>query len=251
MGITQLLKRATKDERPFLVGLAQVGEVLLAEEPGEDADREKELRPGRDPAISVRGEPASWDDAVHMGMMHERLPPGMQDGGKANPGAQVLGVPRDSCQGLRGCSEEQPVEGSLVLKGDRAEFLRQREDDVEVRDFEQMRALRLMPGRLFGGLALGTVAIAARVVGYLMVTAGITAEPVPPEDGSTASREITQYPPLSGRCPMEGTEFVLTGAEDLGHFVPRRPHQATAAGLCSAGSGGAKRSSLDRAPPSA
>ena len=50
--------------------------------------------------LTVRGQPASGDDAVQVGMVVKRLPPGVEDGGGADGGTEVLGIGGDGQQRL-------------------------------------------------------------------------------------------------------------------------------------------------------
>src|SRR5262245_19673607 len=66
---------------------------------------------------------------MHMGMVLKVLAPGVQDGGEADVGTEVLGIGRDGGE-RRGCGcEQQSVELGLVLVGDGAERGWQREHD--------------------------------------------------------------------------------------------------------------------------
>jgi hypothetical protein len=57
--------------------------------------------------------------------------------------------------------EQQIVDGGLVLERDVGDLRRQREDDVEVSDRQQVGLARGEPGARGGPLALGTVPVAA------------------------------------------------------------------------------------------
>ena len=102
---------------------------------------------------------------MQMGMMLEGLAPGVQHGGDADVGAEMLGIGRDGGERL-GCGrEQQAVDLGLVLVGDGAEGGRQREHHMEARHRQQFGFARLKP--LLGGrpLALRAVPVAAGVVG--------------------------------------------------------------------------------------
>jgi hypothetical protein len=58
--------------------------------------------------------------------------PGVEYGGDADPGAQVLGIGCDGERGLGRRFEQQIVDNGFVLIGDGGDRLRQREHDVEV-----------------------------------------------------------------------------------------------------------------------
>jgi hypothetical protein len=65
---------------------------LGAEQPGQDAHREEEARPGRDSALAVRMEASTRDNAVDVRMEKQGLGLGVQNAGEADRGAEVLGI---------------------------------------------------------------------------------------------------------------------------------------------------------------
>src|SRR5215468_10838191 len=99
----------------------------------------------------------------------------MEHGGGANPGTEVLGVGCNGQQRLGCGAEQQVVDRCLVLVGNWANLGRQRKDQVEVADRQQIGLARGEP--VFGcrALALGTMAVAARVVGNPAVAAILAA----------------------------------------------------------------------------
>ena len=150
----------------------------------------KKPRPAGDPARAVGREPAAGHDAVDVGVVLQGLPPGVQDGQEADLGPEVLGVGGDLLQGLRGGPEQQVVDDPRVLQGDRPERRREGEDDMEVLDREQLGRPRLDPPRRLGGLALGAVAVAARVVGDLPVAAPVAGLDVPAQGRRAAAGQV-------------------------------------------------------------
>src|ERR1700736_2978612 len=77
----------------------------LQEEPTEQArehaDGEKECRPTSDPALAVVGQTATRYDHVQARMVWHRRAPGVEHGGDADPGAEMLGIGSDRERGLR------------------------------------------------------------------------------------------------------------------------------------------------------
>jgi len=109
-----------------------------------------------------------------MGVMGERLPPGMEDDDEADLGAQMPGVGGNGLECLGRRLEQDGVDLGLVLEGDLGEACRQGEDDMEIGHWQQ---LGLPLGQPFGPrqpLALGTMPVAARVVGDAAIGAGVT-----------------------------------------------------------------------------
>ena len=98
----------------------------------EHPDRQEESGAAGDPTGAVVCEPAAGDDAVQVGMMDERLTPGMEHGEEADLGAEVAGVGGDRAQRLGDGAEEQAVDDGLVLGGDLGDRRGHGEDDMEV-----------------------------------------------------------------------------------------------------------------------
>ena len=88
--------------------------------------------------------------------------PGVEDGGDADAGAEVLRVSRDRHHRLRCCAEQQIVDDRLVLQGDVCDLGGKREDDMEVADRQQVGFTLGQPGARSGALAFGAMPIATR-----------------------------------------------------------------------------------------
>ncbi len=78
-------------------------------------------------------------------MKREGLAPGVEDGGEAELSAEVLRVASKGLDRLARREEEQIVEDPRSGEGQRAQLVRQREDDMEVRDGEQIGTARREP----------------------------------------------------------------------------------------------------------
>src|SRR3954470_22638518 len=86
-------------------------------------------------------------------MVQQVLSPGMEHREEADLSAQMPGVGRDRAQGLGRRAEQDAVDDLLVLVSDGGDFLRYREDDVEVLGVEDLGAAILQP--LGAGQRLG------------------------------------------------------------------------------------------------
>ena len=188
-----------KAEGTTVTGRSQVGEELPPKEPTQDPHRQQEALATWHPATAIERNPSARYHAVDVGMVVEILPPGVQHREEANVGPKVSGIPSDRTQRLGGGPKKNAVEHPLVLQGERAERVWQREDHVEVRHFEQVRGSRVQPLRARRRLALGAMAIAARVVGDGLVATGLTSLLVSPEGGGAAACQRPQNPPLFQR----------------------------------------------------
>src|ERR1700746_356756 len=82
--------------------------------------------------MAVEREPAAWYDDMGVRMVGQWRSPGVEHGGKPDAGAEVLGVGRDSDQGLGGNFEQQVIDDRLVVIGDIGDWPRQGEDDMKI-----------------------------------------------------------------------------------------------------------------------
>ena len=89
-------------------------------------------------------------------MAQQGLTPGMQDGEKSNLCAEPFRISSDFEQGLGTGVEEQIEKWPGRSQGQRVQFVRHGEHDVEVVGVEQISLLRLEPSPAFLRLALGT-----------------------------------------------------------------------------------------------
>ena len=87
-----------------------------------------------------------------MRMMHQVLPPGVQQGEKPDACPQVTWIPSDRLQCFGDGLKQDCVDRSLILKCNGAELSRQREDDVKVRDRQQFTGTGLHPVGLTSSL---------------------------------------------------------------------------------------------------
>jgi hypothetical protein len=107
------------------------------------------------------GEAAAGDQAVEVGMVHEVLAPGVEDGREAQFGLEALPAELEQCSA--GALKEQAVERGLVLEDERAQGGGEGEDPVEIADGQERAPLLLEPLAAALVLAGGAVAVAAAV----------------------------------------------------------------------------------------
>ena len=97
-------------------------------------------------------------------VMHEILSPGVNDGGKADFGAEMFGVGGKSEKGL-GCSlEEDVVNHLLILQSDGCQGIRYGEDDMVIFDWQDFSTPGIQPFSFFQSLTLWAVSVSAGVV---------------------------------------------------------------------------------------
>ena len=85
-------------------------------------------------------------------MMRQRLPPCVQHSDDANLGAEPARIGGERRHRLSGSLEQDGIDDGLVLKGDRGDLGRQRENEMEIGDRKQVRFSRGEP--LGAGLSL-------------------------------------------------------------------------------------------------
>src|SRR5674476_1427159 len=110
---------------------------LAAEDSAQCVNRQEEAARGIDPPGTVESQSAGGNDVVDMGMMLKVLSPGMEHAKESYVGSQVLGIASQFEHGRGAGAVEQVVEQPLVLEDKSREFVRQGEDDVEVRNWQQ------------------------------------------------------------------------------------------------------------------
>ena len=72
-----------------------------------------------------------------MRVLKQGLAPSMKNGEEAEFRAEMFGIGGDRAQGFGRGVEQDVVDRSLVVKGESGDLLRQREDDMEVRDGQE------------------------------------------------------------------------------------------------------------------
>ena len=165
-------------------------------------------------------------------MMRHRGPPGMQDSEEADLCAQMLGVGGDAAQRLRGGSEQDVVNRSLVLERDDSDQLRHCEHHVEVGHLEQFRLAVRQPLGAGKALTLRAASIAAAVVRYALMAAVAAALDMAAEGCSAAAfdRPHGAPPRRRQRRAVLVTKSLAEVAEHVRHFQPIVGHGTRASG---------------------
>jgi hypothetical protein len=158
----QACQSAEKPELVCIERRLEAGQEKPAIEPRQHLHRQKEPRPAADPAGPIDRGPATWHDAVHMGMMMQVLSPAVQDGDQPDLGAEVLGIGSDDAQRLGRCGEQDGVDNGLVLEGNLGNRRRHGENDREVRHRQQVGLAVRQPFGTGQPLALRAMPVAAR-----------------------------------------------------------------------------------------
>ena len=116
-----LMEVAVRGEEVQLTGgerLLQVVQEQAPEHPRQHPDRQEEPRPAGDPAFAVRCDPAARNKKMHVRVVQQVLPPGVQHAQEADLRAEMLWVGGDLAQRLRRRPEQDVVDHGLVLERD-------------------------------------------------------------------------------------------------------------------------------------
>jgi hypothetical protein len=160
----EVLERSMELELVLPKELLESGGELAAKDAAECADGKEETIGRTDPSGVIESKAASGNDVMDVGMMLKVLPPGMQHTKKPDLCSQMLRVAGEFEQRLCAGSEEQIVKQALVLQDKRREFVRQGEDDVKVRNWQQLSRPGSQPSGACVPLASWAMPVPARVV---------------------------------------------------------------------------------------
>ena len=208
----------------------RVGELRQEEPPEqlrEHAHGQEEARPAGHPPLAVERDAAAGHDHVDVRMMGHRRAPGVEHGGDADAGAEVLGIGGDREHRLGRGAEQEVVDHRLVLIGDVGDLGRQREDDMEVADRQQIGFARGEPVPCRRALAFGAMPVAAGVVGDAAVAAVLARLDMAAERGGAAGLDRRHHLQLA-EAQMAGMGRAPGGAvamEDVCDLQRRAAHR--------------------------
>ena len=107
-------------------------------------------------------------------MKEQILSPSVQHGEKADLGSKMLGICGDGGQRLGCCSEQNAVDEIFVLESDGRDLFGEREDDMKIVRWENLRFPFFDPCRARQRLALGAMPVAATIVAGPLVSTAVT-----------------------------------------------------------------------------
>src|SRR5215469_12591740 len=110
VGVGEIDKIGEKVQEPRAISSEKLLQEHASENAGENAFRQEVPGLAGDPPRSVGGEPAAWHDTVHVGMVRERLAPGMQNRGQPDLGAEMFGVAGNGFERLDRCLEQNAID---------------------------------------------------------------------------------------------------------------------------------------------
>src|SRR5690349_3777883 len=186
--LCQRPQRPGEDQFSFLESLLQSVDELAAEHAAEHLHGQEEGGARRmNPVLMVGRHAAGGNDAVDVWMVQEILAPGVEDAEEADLSAEVLGIGGDLQQGGGAGAEQQTIDNLLVMKRQRRQFVRKREDHMRVEDIKQLLAAGSEPFFARVGLAFRAMAIATRVERDGLMATAITMVPVSAQGSGAAA----------------------------------------------------------------
>ena len=159
----ELILLGRQAQPPGIEGVLEVGKELAAEQELKRLERDEEVGV-RGAPLALAVEATGAGQAVHVRMVAERSAPGVKCHQQTRHGAQVARHGRQLEDALAGAVEEQLVHPGAVELPQRDERVRQGEDQVEVRAWQQLFELSLNPLALRPIGAARATAMAASVV---------------------------------------------------------------------------------------
>jgi len=187
-------------------------EELRAEDVGERFDREQEgaFSDACGAAIGTNGN--GGNDDVKVGVREEALVPGVEDRGEAELAVGFA----EALEGGGDRAEEEGVARLFVGEEEALEFAGKGEDEVEVRQIEQLGFLLGDPFFAGLGLALRAVAVAAgSPAGFVASAVGASVEGAAEGGGSTEREQAEEAADLAGGL-VPGSVVVAMAADGFG-----------------------------------
>ena len=153
-------------------------------------------------------------------MVLQPLAPRVEHHQPANGATQALRIARDLEQGVGGRLKQQVVHHALVDERETGERLRDREDDVDVADRQQLLLASRHPGVPRRGQTLRAMSITAAVVRERRLRTLLTAIAVPAERRGAALRDGPEDASMRPRDPgpVRLQDAIAMSAYDVGHL---------------------------------
>src|SRR5215831_12991221 len=218
--VLQRSKRAREDDLALLESSLESGDELTAKDATEHAHRQEEGIARVDPARVVGRKTSGGNQTMQVRMEQQVLTPTVQHGKEADLSAEMFGIRRNLEQGLGGGVEQKIVEDLLVDQGQTPEMMRDREDDVNIRDRQQFALPGSNPTVARPTLTLGAMAIATTIKGEGAIAAARTLVTMSAQcRGATAcdGQEHFAMAPVNPAATGADKAIALC-ANDIGHL---------------------------------
>ena len=163
---------------------------------------------------------------MQMGIVHQGLPPRMQDGKEPDLGAQMGRVGRDRPERIGGGAEQDAIDDGFVLQRDRGDRVGHGEHHVEVVTVENLRLALFDPRGARQRLAGRAMSIATTVVPDACMPTAVTLLDMAAQRGGSTAFDRRHDAPLGRqkRGPRLGPIGFAVAAEHVRHGVCRPIH---------------------------
>ena len=176
--------------------MLEVVEKLPAEQCRHDRYGKEETLPAGYPTVSVRGQTAPGDNAVDMGMIHEVLPPGVQNADDAYFSAEMFRIIGKFNERF-GNRTEKKIVHDLPVHGDQGiQFRGDGEDHMKIFNRKKIFTAGLDPFFFPQGLTFGAVPVSAGVIRYLQMSALVALVLMTAQGGGSASLDGAHDPQM-------------------------------------------------------
>ena len=229
-GLGERRGAAGEGELPLGERAVQPRQILGTEHDRQGLDRKQKCRAPADPARAIARQGAARDETMDVQMLRERLAPRVEDRGDADRAAEVSGIVTEGEQRVGRRAKEERVDDPGIPLRECIQRMRQGEDDVEVRDREEVRAAGVDPAPTRLRLTLRTVAIATGIEREAGCPAVVTRLPTPAQQGGAARRDREQGSSLDVREPMRAAIGVAMDTHDVAERETRRRDRRRRAG---------------------
>ena len=222
--VKQGLDGSLKPQLAIFGSLQQSVKKESAEPAAEDANTEKEAGASGDPTLAVRTQPAAGHNRMDVRVKCQILPPGMKNGEESDVGTEMFRVSGNGLQSTGTGLKQQVIKDFFVLLAKIVQRVRDGEDDVKVLDRQQFALAPfqpLCPGQI---LALGTMAIATRVVTDALMGAVAASFHMPAQGRRAATLDGAHQLMLIHRHSMLLAITCSVRPEDVGHFKGSLSH---------------------------
>ena len=174
-----------------------------------------------------------------MNVLAEILSPGVQDRRHSDTSAQMTPVTAEVLQCLRSGTEQQTVNQTRFALGQHVQLVWKREDDVEVRDRQQVCLPGQQPALPAHALTLGTMPVAARAIDDACGAARVAGVECAAEHRSSAAFDVAEGTQLDTGQRTPTANRAGAAPDNVGEFwLVRRP----ALGVTGVAHGSAPRS---------
>ena len=172
---------------------------LAADELGQGLGRDQKAAAGGAPGAAVGRHPATGHQAVDMRVIEQLLGPGMEHGQHADGAADEAAIAGELDDRLGGGLDQCAVPITLVRAQRRTQLLGHGNDHVEIGGWQHLGSAVGEPEPGLLGVAFGTAAVFAGVVGKDLGLAMVAAPQVPTEGWRAAGDDVGDGPVMRGR----------------------------------------------------